>query len=101
RLSLTDSDRLFMADFDGDAISELAVARPANGKMTWWIAGKFGNSIKVVQFGLEYDRPIVGDWDGDGMADIAVTRNDFNTGRKIWHFLRSSDGQYQSLQYGL
>ena len=94
-------DRLFMADFDGDAVSDLAAARSANGKLTWWIADKFGNQIKVVQFGLAYDHPIVGDWDGDGMADIAVTRNDFATGKKIWHFLRSSDGQYQSLQYGL
>ena len=94
-------DRVFMADFNGDAVSDLAVARPDNGKFTWWIADKFGNQIKVVQFGLTYDHPLVGDWDGDGMADIAVTRNDFNTGRKIWHFLRSSDGQYQSLQYGL
>jgi hypothetical protein len=45
-------DRVFMADFNGDAVSDLAVARPDNGKFTWWIADKFGNQIKVVQFGL-------------------------------------------------
>ena len=93
-------DKRFVADFTGDGISDFAVARPANGKLTWWIAQMSGYPIKVVQFGLEFDRPIVGDWDGDGLADIGVTRSD-GAGKKIWHILRSSDGQYQSLQYGL
>ena len=93
-------DKRFAADFDGDGVSDFAVARPDNGKLTWWVTQTLGYQIKLVQFGLEFDRPIVGDWDGDGMADIAVTRAD-GAGKKIWHILRSSDGQYQTFQYGL
>ena len=93
------NDRRFVADFNGDAVSDLAIVRNDNGQAVWWIADKYGSLIKVVQFGLATDRPIVGDWDGDGMADIAVTRPD-GAGRKIWHILRSS-GQYQAIHYGL
>jgi FG-GAP-like repeat len=92
-------DRRFLADFNGDAVSDFAIARPENGTLTWWIADKFGTLLTLTQFGLGTDRPVVGDYDGDGLADIVVTRNE--SGTKMWHILRSSDRQYEVVQYGL
>ena len=94
------NDKKLMGDFDGDGLTDLAVMRPENGNLTWWVMSYTGQVLKVVVFGLETDRPIIGDYDGDGRADIAVTRDEAN-GQKVWHFLRSSNGSYGNLQFGL
>jgi hypothetical protein len=93
-------DRQFLADFDGDGVSDMASVRVINGQWVWWIANKKGEQIKVVQFGNASDTPIIGDYDGDGMADIVVTRIEPNL-TKTWHILRSSDNGYVGLQFGL
>ena len=96
------NDRTFMADFDGDGISDMvAVRQDANSRLVWWIANRDGQVINVVEFGLNTDTPIVGDYDGDGIADIAVTRDDAGSNSKTWHILRSSDGQYSGVRFGL
>ena len=93
-------DKPFLADFDGDAVSDMAMVRQSFQDPTvWWIANKHGGVIRVVQFGKHGDKPVVGDYDGDGIADIAVTRREADQ-LVTWHILRSSDGQYVSFQFG-
>jgi len=94
-------DKTFLADYDGDGISDMVVVRRHDGLSEWWISNMDGQLIKVLQFGLATDNPIVGDYDGDGIADIAVTRDNDAANTKVWHILRSSDGQYVGLQFGL
>ncbi|PYT00097.1 MAG: hypothetical protein DMF63_09005 [Acidobacteria bacterium] len=94
-------DKMLMADYDGDGISDMVAVRRENGSSVWWISNKDGQIIKVVQFGLEFDEPIVGDYDGDGIADIAVVRKDEGSNTRTWHILRSSDGHYVGAQFGL
>ena len=94
-------DKTFMADYDGDGISDMVAVRKANGTSVWWIANRDGQIIKIVQFGLDTDTPIIGDYDGDGIADITVIRGDEGANTKTWHILRSSDGHYTGAQFGL
>jgi hypothetical protein len=94
-------DQTFMADYDGDAVSDLVAVRKVQGTLYWYISTRTGQMIKTVQWGLDTDKPIIGDYDGDGMADITVTRDDVTTGKKVWHILRSKDGQYMGLEFGI
>jgi hypothetical protein len=93
-------DKRFLADYDGDGVSDFVSIRPTNGKFVWWIGNRQGNSLGAVQFGLDTDTPVAGDFDGDGIADIAVTRANADQ-TKTWHILRSSDGGYEAHQFGL
>ncbi|MDD2942456.1 MAG: FG-GAP-like repeat-containing protein [bacterium] len=70
------SDVPLAADFDGDAISDLAVFRPEN--MSWHINFSSGmasqelhDNISVASNSLRH-MPFVGDFDGDGFADRAL-----------------------------
>ena len=93
------SDKKLLGDFNGDGITDIAAVRAENGHLTWWLTDRRGYFLKALTFGLAGDRPIVGDYDGDGIADVAVTRAEGDN-LKTWHILRSSDGQYRTLQFG-
>lgn len=94
------SDTSFMADFDGDRISDLVSIRKTPTALYWFVATRTGQMIRAVPWGLNTDTPVVGDYDGDGIADIGVTRDDTATNTKTWHILRSKDGQYMATQFG-
>ena len=82
----------FVADFDGDRRSDLAVWRASTG--TWfWIfnAGNFDYAAaRSVQWGNASlgDQPLLGDFDGDRRADVTVWRASTGT----WFWLTSSNG---------
>lgn len=67
-------------DFDGDNISDFAIARSANATSatTWWIRGS-GGTNNIQNFGLGVgatagDKATPADFDGDGKTDVAVWR---------------------------
>jgi len=93
------TDKNLAGDYDGDGVTDMVAIRQEFGHYVWYIGRKNNTLIKTATFGLTNDKPIVGDFDGDGIADVAVTRNETD-GRKTWHYLRSSDGQYQSFEHG-
>jgi hypothetical protein len=89
----------FVADFDGDGLSDLAVWRASTG--TWfWLQSTFGFDYASQQsraWGNANlgDVPLLGDFDGDRRADLAVWRASTGT----WYWLTSSSG-YDSASSG-
>jgi len=77
-------------DFDGDAIGDLTVWRPANG--TWFTLTSSGgynySNMMSHQWGTAGDMPLIGDMDGDRIADLIVWRPSNGT----WYWLSSSTG---------
>ena len=69
-LSITTASSLgavVTSDFDGDAVSDIAVYRPSTGR--WFVR----NQPSVV-WGAVGDVPVAGDYNGDGVNDRAVYR---------------------------
>jgi hypothetical protein len=79
------------SDYDGDAVSDLALFNPATG--TWKIRPSSTLAPTTVSWGLRTDKPAPGDYDGDGMMDPTIFRP--STG--MWHILKSSTS-YSSSQ---
>lgn len=72
-------------DYDGDAISDLAVRRPGNAFQ--YIRNSDDNAIQRLVLGRNpLDIPISGDFDGDGIFDIGVRR----ASNLTWYILNSS-----------
>lgn len=73
----------FVADFDGDGLTDLGVWRNATGQ--WYVLQSSNNyakdSSKIIQkqWGLPGDHPMAGDYDGDGLADLVVWRPSSST----------------------
>ncbi|MEO6393747.1 MAG: VCBS repeat-containing protein, partial [Pyrinomonadaceae bacterium] len=61
----------------------------------WYILRSSDNSVYVVNWGLNTDRPAPGDYDGDGKTDVAVYRNG------VWYILQSSNGQVTTQLFGV
>ncbi|HQU84709.1 MAG TPA: hypothetical protein PKY59_16340 [Pyrinomonadaceae bacterium] len=83
------TDRIVPADYDGDAIPDIAVFR--NG--TWYIL-RSQTGFTAVSFGIAGDIPVPADYDGDGRAEIGVFRNG------VWYILNLTTNQFQSVQFG-
>jgi hypothetical protein len=83
-----------LIDFNGDAVSDIAVWNGNSGVWKYWTSF-FNGSITWggASFG---DKPVPGDYDGDGKTDAAVFREP--TGD--WWILRSSDGTFTWTHFG-
>jgi hypothetical protein len=101
------SDEAVYGDYDGDGKADLTVAR-AQGSFKFPIPITFytkqssnGNWRSFTMGDNRGDIVVPGDYDGDGKTDMALWggENEFGDGR--WKWIRSSDGQYQSVRYGL
>ena len=87
------------ADYNGDGLSEIAVARNENGRKNWYINNSRVNSqYYSVQWGLATDKPITGDFDRDGVADIAVVRQTANG--LIWYVRQSFNQNLLAFNWG-
>lgn len=60
-------------DFDGDYITDWAVARADGGQLTWYTLGG-GGAFTAIPWGQPGDVTLAGDFDADGRADAAVWR---------------------------
>jgi hypothetical protein len=95
------SDTPLTRDYDGDGITDVAVARrgaTTGDPLTWYIRQSSNNTARVVNWGTTgadansfYDAPVPADYDGDGKTDLAIYR--FGTAPdNNYIVLKSSDG---------
>jgi hypothetical protein len=85
-------------DFDGNNTSDIAFWRPSDGRWMFYSGLSYG-TYPELNWGLGSlgDIPVPQDYDGDGKSDHAVYRD--STG--YWYILRSSDGQFSIVNFGL
>jgi spore coat protein A, manganese oxidase len=95
-------------DYDGDGRADLAVRRAQGNFMspmpvTFIIKFSASGNWQVFTMGdRRGDVVVPGDYDGDGKTDMALWGGDnFEFGDGRWKWIRSSDGHYQSVRYGL
>jgi hypothetical protein len=93
--SSTLGDFFAAADYDGDGAFDIAVFRAG----VWHIIESSTGNVRYEYFGQAGDVPAPNDFDKDGKADLVVARSE--SGQRVWHVRRSSDGAYYSLVWGL
>ena len=92
-----------VGDYDGDGKADLTAVRVEAGIRVWYILNSSDGSMRRVGFGnsatdgVFFFAPF--DIDGDGKQDIAVNR--IVSGQRQFHILRSSDGVYTVIAWGL
>jgi len=88
------------ADFDGDALTNFAVARNQNGLKHWYVLSRNSDTqYSYFQWGLASDKAVTGDFDRDGIADMTVIRN--INGTLVWYVRQSSDGALRNFVFGI
>ena len=60
-------DEILMGDFDGDAVTDVFVARDG---AWWYYAGGVGDPVLLNASGYAAGELAAGDFDGDGVSDI-------------------------------
>ncbi|HEX8369238.1 MAG TPA: VCBS repeat-containing protein [Pyrinomonadaceae bacterium] len=76
------------ADYDGDAVTDYAVARNTPQGKFWYFLYSASNSFQAISYGLPEDKPLVGDYDGDGRADMVAVRP--TAQNLVWYIRNSS-----------
>lgn len=92
---IVDEDRLYVSDFDDDAVSDFSVYRPSDG--TFYTRRSTNGTAIVTSFGLATDRPVPGDYDNDGKNDIAIYRPSNST----FYILNSSSSTVAGFTVGV
>jgi hypothetical protein len=89
-------------DYDGDGKADIAAVRSDTSyRQFFYIKKSSTNQISITQFGNGLtDYVVPGDYDGDGKTDIAVWRGKGETTTGRWYWIRSSDGNWGSVQLG-
>ncbi len=88
-------DQYVTADFDGDAIGDLAIFRPSTG--TWWWIRSSDNVVNAAKWGQNGDIPVPGDYDGDGLTDLATYR----PGSQSTYWVSHSSGGMTVIDWGI
>lgn len=106
-----DGDNIVPGDYDGDGVSDLAIARAGASNYSWWVLSgadfatvihegvPFGNGQAFLTGG-DNDWLAPGDYDGDGATDIGVFRSSPDPDQNIHYSLNSSDGALTSFEWG-
>ena len=103
------NDEPIYGDYDGDGKADLAVRRVQGSStllpqpITFIIKHSSTGNWQVFTMGdWRADIIVPGDYDGDGKTDMALWGGDnFEFGDGRWKWIRSSDGQFASVRYGL
>jgi hypothetical protein len=88
------TDKLVLADYDGDGITDRAIFRPETGQ--WFWLGSARNEYHITSWGEAGDTPIAADYDGDGRSDYVIFRPSNGT----W-YVRLSGGGITVFQFGV
>jgi hypothetical protein len=75
------------SDYDGDGVTDYAVARNTPQGKIWYFLQSSDNSFQAISYGLPEDKVLTGDYDGDGRADMVAVRP---TGQNLVWYIRSS-----------
>ncbi|MGQ0540459.1 MAG: DUF4394 domain-containing protein [Blastocatellia bacterium] len=92
-------DEPLARDYDGDLITDYAVARREGSLLVWYIRNSSNGSVRIEQFGLGSDAATPGDFDGDGRFDLAVYRG--VSGQQATFFVQRSRLGLAVVNWGL
>jgi len=81
-------------DFDGDAMSDLAVYHRAAGD--WYILQSHNTALRKANWGWSEAISVPADYDGDGKTDVAV----YHPASGNWYILQSSSGALRQQNWG-
>jgi hypothetical protein len=89
------SDRYVPGDYDGDAISDVAVFRPSTG--IFYVRRSSDAQMQAFKWGVSGDVPQPADYDGDKKQDFAVYRPSNAT----WYIYNSASDTSRIVNWGL
>jgi hypothetical protein len=89
------------SDLEGDGMTDLILFRPS--EQTWYMKYSSNQQMATMSFGHVNDKLVVGDYDADRKADLATfqTDNPNFPGKGVWNIFKSSNGEFQTIQWGL
>lgn len=96
-LAGTSGDIALAANYDGDALADIAMYSSQLPNSFWRIRSSMDASIQTQYWGEVGDVPVVADRDGDGRADFSV----FRPSNGSWWTVRSSDQKGEQRFWGL
>lgn len=95
-ITLTQSAKENIFDFDGDAKTDLAVWRTGTSAQ-WLVINSSTGTLNTTTLGTTNDVPVPGDYDGDWKTDLAVWRP--STG--VWFIRNSTTGTTINQTWGI